>query len=712
MKLKTIIKTISTSCLVALTAFSLTSCGNEKNSSSSSMSTTNPSSSASSSSSTSSSSSSSSNSSSSSSSTSATKEIISIEAAKKLCTSTNPTKERYYIHGTIESISSYQYGQMVITDSTGSIEAYGTYGADGVKRYNELEDKPVVGDEVTLYANLSLHNDTPQIKSGWIVEIVHHSTEIDDSKYEQMTVLEARNAESGKLIKTTGVVAAITYANGLSPNGIYLVDNTNSIYVYGGEIANSVKVGNTITILGEKTYYILEKEKTNAKKFGYEGCCQLQDAKVVSNDNGTTAYDKSWITEKSVKDIYETPITTNITTTIFKTTALVKKSQGASFVNYYINDLDGTTGNYVYTQANGKDFAWMDKYDGKVCEIYLSALNAKSTSSGCKWRFVPISINDEEFVYPAEKVPTFVMDYYAKGQMFSEYTGDPVLSLVNSVSSDILKFSDAKITYTSSNEDIFYIANENNDTVLHATKKVGYSDITITVSYDGKQATYVERIEYKEPATVESINVKAAIDAADNSIVTVKGIIAASLVNKVGFYLVDETGGIAVTTTNEQMEKLSLGQEVVISGKKVTSIGDKPGQTAILDAEVLVNYYGKQDYSTASFITDKALAELPIGENNKANPKATENIYTLSGKLLFEGDGFSSKLYVVVDDTKLLMYTSSANQYNWLKEYENQTVKMDLALCNWNGQGVKGSILAIYDSQTNTRIVNSLNFNY
>ena len=58
------------------------------------------------------------------------------------------------------------------------------------------------------------------------------------------------------------------------------------------------------------------------------------------------------------------------------------------------------------------------------------------------------------------------------------------------------------------------------------------------------------------------------------------------------------------------------------------------------------------------------------------------------------------------------MYTSSAKQYDWLQAYANQTVKMDLALCNWNGQNVKGSILAIYDSQTNTKLFNSLNFNY
>ena len=253
MKLKTIFKILSTSCIVALMGLALTSCGEEKASSNAAISSTTSSNTAISST------TNSSGSSNSSSSASTNKKIISIADAIKLCTSETATKERYYIHGTIKSIASYQYGQMTIEDSTGSIEAYGTYSADGEKRYSELEDKPVVGDEVTLYATLNLFNNKVQIKSGWIVEITHHSTEIDDSQYEQMTVLAARSAESGKLIKTTGVVAAITYANGLSPNGIYLVDNTNSIYVYSAEIANLVKVGNTITILGEKTYYILEK---------------------------------------------------------------------------------------------------------------------------------------------------------------------------------------------------------------------------------------------------------------------------------------------------------------------------------------------------------------------------------------------------------------------------------------------------------------------
>ena len=51
---------------------------------------------------------------------------------------TEATKDRYYILGTIKTITDYTYGTMTIEDATGSIFVYGTYSADGVKRYGEL----------------------------------------------------------------------------------------------------------------------------------------------------------------------------------------------------------------------------------------------------------------------------------------------------------------------------------------------------------------------------------------------------------------------------------------------------------------------------------------------------------------------------------------------------------------------------------------------
>ena len=68
----------------------------------------------------------------------------------------------------------------------------------------------------------------------------------------------------GAKVKVDGVVAQITYANGKIPSGVILVDDTGSIYVYDGNIAGRAKVGNTVTVLGAKTWWILEDETNNA----------------------------------------------------------------------------------------------------------------------------------------------------------------------------------------------------------------------------------------------------------------------------------------------------------------------------------------------------------------------------------------------------------------------------------------------------------------
>ena len=92
--------------------------------------------------------------------------------------------------------------------------------------------------------------------------------------------------------------------------------------------------------------------------------------------------------EYTIKEIMETPLSENMTTNIFKVNALVKKVPGNGFVNYYFNDIDGVTGSYTYTACNGSDFAWLDEFDGKICTVYLSPMNAKSTTSGCIYRFM------------------------------------------------------------------------------------------------------------------------------------------------------------------------------------------------------------------------------------------------------------------------------------------------------------------------------------
>lgn len=81
------------------------------------------------------------------------------------------TAERYYVRATIKSIDDAGFGAMTIEDLTGTLYVYGTYSSDGVKRYSELDEKPVEGDTVLLYGTIqNFQSKTPEIKSGWIIE--------------------------------------------------------------------------------------------------------------------------------------------------------------------------------------------------------------------------------------------------------------------------------------------------------------------------------------------------------------------------------------------------------------------------------------------------------------------------------------------------------------------------------------------------------------
>ena len=82
--------------------------------------------------------------------------ITTIAEALTLCEQfvEKPSEERFYIRGVITEMQNEQYGQMVITDETGSIMVYGTYSADGSQKFNELTEKPAVGDEVLIHGTL------------------------------------------------------------------------------------------------------------------------------------------------------------------------------------------------------------------------------------------------------------------------------------------------------------------------------------------------------------------------------------------------------------------------------------------------------------------------------------------------------------------------------------------------------------------------------
>lgn len=627
-------------------------------------------------------------------------EIISIAKALELCGEAgNITTERYYIRATIESVTNANFGAMVLTDGKDTIPVYGIEG------YSSMADKPYKGDEVLLSCILQNYNGNKEIKTAQIIEFKHVEIEIDESAYTEMSIDEARKAAKDTKVKVSGTVARITYANGMIPSGVILVDGTNSIYVYDGDLAGRVKVGNTITILASKTYWILGDETANAEKFGYKGCNQLESATLLENDNGNTEFDKSWITESTVKQMLDTPVTEDITTTIFKVNALVNKAEGTGFTNYYFNDIDGTTGSYTYTQCNGSDFSWLDAFDGKICTVYLMVLNAKSTTSGCVYRFLPIAVADEGYTFNTDNAAEYAVKYHGVGQFLSSYTGDPQLQLIPSVTSTLLGFENATLSYTSADSSIIKIENG-----VMSCLKTGTTTVTVTGSYGGKE--YSESVEIsvtisQQPQSAPTV--ADAIAAAVGEKVTVKGIVGPSLVNRSGFYLIDETGVIAIITDEANLSTLSIGNEVVLSGKRhINTKGGTGyhGQTCIVDAVVESNAYGEHAYSDATFVTGKTVEEF---YNLDPLTDYTTTVFVLKATVLVEESAYYTNIYLTDGSTKIRLYCSSANQYSWLKAYAGQEITVEIAACNWNDKNYyTGCVLAVV---TDTgKILNTLNF--
>ena len=637
-------------------------------------------------------------------------ETITIAKALELCGEPgNLTTERYYIRATIKTITNVAYGQMIIEDETGEIEVYGTYSADGELTFSALDERPVKGDEVLLHCTLQNYNGTREVKNARLIEFKKNVANIDLTAYTTATVKEAREAAVGTKVKVSGVVAAITYANGMKPIGFVLVDGTQSIYVYGGDATQQVAVGNKIEIAASKTYWILGDEQNLAAKFGYKGCNQLDDAYLLSNDKKTdNAFDKSWIEESTVKDMLDTPVTED-TTIIRKVTALVNKVPGTGFVNYYFNDLDGKTGTYTYTQCNGSDFTWLDQYDGKICTVYLMIINAKSTQSGCVYRFLPVAVEDNGFTFDKNLTAEHVVTYYGIPQFQTTYSGDPALEVVTSVSSTLLGFENATLTYSSSNTAVVDFKVEGGKTIMHCGN-AGKASVTVKGAFGGKEYTKTLEIAVVLNADVDYVNVAAAISAAKGETVTVKGIVGPSLVNKTGFYLIDETGVIAVQTDADTMATLQLGNEVILTG--VRHINTKGGtnyfgQSCLNDATVVSNAYGKNEYSTASFVTDKTLKQV-----YDLDPMVdySTSVFVVKAKVQVEESAYYTNIYLVDDNgTQLRLYCSSAKQYNWLKEFAGKEITIEVAACNWNDKNYyTGCVLAVITEDG--KILNEFNF--
>lgn len=643
--------------------------------------------------------------------------------------------EEYVVYGVIKSITNYGNGQMVIrdtTDETKELSVFGVRGPDGSTYFDKLNRIPAIGDTVYLKAPLHTFNDKAELGlSGSPAKLLDYdetSAPVTDEGYTESTIAQARAAAKGTKVKVTGVVAKKALGQGYSPNGFYLVDKTGSIYVYGGNPAVYVKEGNTVTIVGETDRFISDKEITYAEKYGYQGAIQISSAHLFSNDKGTTEFPKDSVKKTTRKDILSTSLTENITGQIFEVTAVIKRSQGADFVNYFINDLDQKTGSYTYTRNNGNDFDWLDEYCDKVVDLFVGVTNCKSQPAGTVYRLQPISVTPiENYSRKEEEVPQFIYDYYGEKQFLNAYAGDRMTNRLTSFTSELLRIDGATVEYTSSNTNFAYFEDkENGSKIFHINENAETKTATIstTITYKGNSKTFTKEIGFN-PIGLGSKVVSVARSAKDNETIKVRGIVAGNVLNKANsFYIADSTGIIACFVAGDVLNgfRFKNGDEVVIEGtkghkKKANKDGtynDPTGQANL----TVTKFYGVTSTGNTvpnpNVISDKSFDDIrstPLTEDY------SRQLYTLSVFYYSDGKNVScvyanEKAYKEhAKGTSMNIYKGNYDQVKFLKERENKQVTMTFALCNWNSKtGVAICPLSATDGATT--VYNTYSFGY
>jgi hypothetical protein len=349
----------------------------------------------------------------------------------------------------------------------------------------------------------------------------------------------------------------------------------------------------------------------------------------------------------------------------------------------------------------------MDAFDGKICTVYLAVINAKSSASGCVYRFTPVLVQDDNFNVATVDPTKFAVDYFGKEQFETSYSGNPALELLTSVSSELLGFNDVKLTYSSSDSSIISV-----DGNVMNCKKSGTATITVTATYGKKTAKAQIKIKVNIPEAPKEDypTVSDAIAAAVGDTVTVKGIVGPSLVNKVGFYLIDDTGLIAVLTDSDTISKLKPGHEVVLEAVRHNNTknnGGYYGQTCLKDAKVVLNNYGSHAYSDKNFVTGTTLADF---RNLDVTKDYSTTVFIVKAQVEVTETAYYTSIALTDGTNKVTLYSSSAKQYSWLMAYAGQEITVELAACNWNDKNFYASCALAVINEDGSKTINELNF--
>lgn len=224
---------------------------------------------------------------------------------------------------------------------------------------------------------------------------------IKKSDFETISISEVKNKEDGTIVTIEAVVAKVTYKSSMTKQGLFLVDDSSSIFAYfGTSIASqleNVEEGNKIVLKAKVDHYI--KNATNALNENYSGDFQLSNGEILNIDSNVYEIPVTSYSNSTVTTIALTKPENNITGNIYKVRAIVVKNVSTNATSYNlkeVNDLvpSGTTAASIplYSQNSGNDFKWLDEYEGEEVTILVGVQNLNLKASGSYYRCCPIKV--------------------------------------------------------------------------------------------------------------------------------------------------------------------------------------------------------------------------------------------------------------------------------------------------------------------------------
>lgn len=217
---------------------------------------------------------------------------------------------------------------------------------------------------------------------------------IKKSEYETISIAEARTKNDDEEVTLEAVVACVTYKSNMVKQGLFLADETGSMFAYFGtsllESIENIENGHKIVIKGKIAHYI--KNSDNAKNEGYAGDFQLSDGVILNHDTNVYDIPEGSYVETTIKEIAATKPSTNLSGNMYKVKAKVVKNTGYA-TSYSLYDVEDNSSSLpLYSQVSANDFKWLEEYASQEVTIIVGVQNLNLKASGSFWRGCPIKV--------------------------------------------------------------------------------------------------------------------------------------------------------------------------------------------------------------------------------------------------------------------------------------------------------------------------------